>query len=83
MPNFTIIDMDTCIACGVCGAAAPEIYDYDDEGIAYGKLDNNQGTKMVPEDLKEDMLDAFEGCPTDSVKVADQPFNGNPLQFEE
>lgn len=83
MPNFTIIDMDTCIACGVCGAAAPEIYDYDDEGVAYGKLDNNQGIKKVPEDLEEDMLDAFEGCPTASVKVADQPFNGNPLRFEE
>ena len=36
--------MDTCIACGACGAAAPDIYDYDDEGIAYVILDDNQGT---------------------------------------
>ena len=35
MAKYTIVDMDTCIACGACGAAAPDIYDYDDEGIAY------------------------------------------------
>ena len=82
MAKFTIIDQETCIACGACGAAAPDIYDYDDEGIALVTLDNNQGTKEVPEDLEDDMLDAFEGCPTDSVKVADSSFNGNPLKYE-
>ncbi len=35
--------MDTCIACGACGAAAPDIYDYDNEGIAFVILDDNQG----------------------------------------
>ncbi|MCY8548068.1 ferredoxin, partial [Bacillus vallismortis] len=28
------------------------------------------------------MIDAFEGCPTDSIKVADEPFEGDPLKFE-
>ena len=23
------VDKDTCIACGACGASAPDIYDYD------------------------------------------------------
>ncbi|MCY9401711.1 ferredoxin, partial [Bacillus haynesii] len=27
MPKYTIVDKDTCIACGACGAAAPDIYD--------------------------------------------------------
>lgn len=36
----------------------------------------------VPEVLEEDMIDAFEGCPTDSIKVADEPFEGDPLKFE-
>ncbi|MBO1912919.1 ferredoxin, partial [Microvirga sp. 3-52] len=27
MPKYTIVDQDTCIACGACGAAAPDIYD--------------------------------------------------------
>ena len=62
MAKYTIVDKDTCIACGACGAAAPDIYDYDD--------------------LEEDMIDAFEGCPTDSIKVADEPFEGDPLKYE-
>ena len=46
MAKYTIVDMDTCIACGACGAA--DIYDYDDEGIAFVILDDNQGTAEVP-----------------------------------
>ncbi|AHL71904.1 ferredoxin [Bacillus altitudinis MN12] len=82
MAKYTIVDKDTCIACGACGAAAPDIYDYDDEGIAFVTLDDNQGTVEVPEVLEEDMLDAFEGCPTDSIKVADETFDGDPLKHE-
>lgn len=80
--KYTIVDMDTCIACGACGAAAPDIYDYDDEGIAFVILDDNQGTQEIPAELEEDMIDAFEGCPTDSIKVADESFDGDALKFE-
>lgn len=83
MAKYTIVDKDTCIACGACGAAAPDIYDYDDEGIAFVTLDENKGVVEVPEVLEEDMIDAFEGCPTDSIKVADEPFEGDPLKFEQ
>ncbi|AQQ53648.1 ferredoxin [Planococcus lenghuensis] len=83
MPKYTIVDKDTCIACGACGAAAPDIYDYDDEGIAFVILDDNMGNTPVPDELEEDMMDAFEGCPTDSIKVEDAPFDGDPLKFED
>ncbi|OZI11634.1 ferredoxin [Bacillus sp. FJAT-42315] len=82
MPKYTIVDKDTCIACGACGAAAPDIYDYDDEGIAFVILDDNEGTAIIPEVLEEDMQDAFEGCPTDSIKIADAPFDGDALKYE-
>ncbi len=82
LAKYTIVDMDTCIACGACGAAAPDIYDYDDEGIAFVILDDNQGTAEVPEELYEDMEDAIDGCPTDSIKIADESFDGNALKFE-
>jgi ferredoxin len=82
LAKYTIVDMDTCIACGACGAAAPDIYDYDDEGIAYVILDDNKGLEAVPEELLEDMEDAFEGCPTDSIKIADESFDGDALKFE-
>ncbi|MDU3083530.1 MAG: ferredoxin [Staphylococcus epidermidis] len=52
MAKYTIVDMDTCIACGACGA------------------------------LYEDMEDALEGCPTDSIKIEDEPFDGDALKFE-
>ncbi|MGM7635419.1 ferredoxin [Bacillus sp. Hm123] len=82
MPKYTIVDKDTCIACGACGAAAPDIYDYDDEGIAFVILDDNEGTAIIPDVLEEDMQDAFEGCPTDSIKIADTPFDGDALKYE-
>ncbi|OIJ15895.1 ferredoxin [Anaerobacillus arseniciselenatis] len=82
MAKYTIVDKDTCIACGACGSAAPDIYDYDDDGIAFVILDDNQGTAEVPEDLYDDMEDGSEGCPTDSIKIADEPFNGDALKFD-
>ncbi|WP_078596953.1 ferredoxin [Evansella clarkii] len=82
MAKYTIVDKDTCIACGACGAAAPDIYDYDDDGIAFVILDDNEGNTEVPEELYEDLEDAHEGCPTDSIKVADEPFEGDALKFE-
>ncbi|MET3575112.1 ferredoxin [Bhargavaea ullalensis] len=82
MPKFTIVDQDTCIACGACGAAAPDIYDYDDEGLSFVILDDNTGTAEVPEELLDDMEDACDGCPTDSIKMADSPFDGDPLKYE-
>ena len=33
MAEFTIVDQETCIACGACGASAPDIFDYNDEGL--------------------------------------------------
>jgi ferredoxin len=82
MPKYTIVDKETCISCGACGAAAPDIYDYDEEGISFVMLDNNEGTVSIPDDLMDDLMDAIEGCPTDSIKVAEEAFNGDPLKFE-
>lgn len=74
MPKYTIVDQETCIACGACGAAAPEIFDYDEEGLALSILDNNQGVTEVKMELEDDLIDAHEGCPTESIKIADEPF---------
>lgn len=73
METYTRVDQETCIACGACGASAPDIFDYDDEGLAFVLLDDNQGTAIVSEDLLDDLEDALEGCPTDSIKKSDQP----------
>jgi len=64
----TWVEKDTCIACGACGATAPDVFDYDDEGLAYNKLDDNSKTADVSE-YADDVRDAADGCPTDSIKV--------------
>lgn len=64
MPMYTIVDQETCIACG---ASAPDIFDYDEEGLAYVIFDENKGTAEVPLELHEDLEDAFDGCPTNSI----------------
>ncbi|RST72966.1 ferredoxin [Siminovitchia acidinfaciens] len=76
MSKYTIVDQDTCIACGSCGACAPDIFDYNEEGLSYVILDENTGMAEVPEELYDDLEDACDGCPTDSIKVADEPFEG-------
>ena len=83
LAKYTIVDQETCIRLrSMCGAAAPDIYDYNDEGIAFVTLDENEGIVEIPDVLVDDMMDAFEGCPTDSIKVADEPFEGNANKFE-
>jgi ferredoxin len=77
MSKFTWVDKDTCIACGACGATAPDIYDYDAEGLAeviFGG-DGNKGVTEIPDNLYDDLQDAADGCPTDSIKIGEAPFN--------
>jgi ferredoxin len=74
MAKYTIVNQETCIACGSCGATVPEIFDYNDEGFAYVLLDENNGTAIVPEDLHDDLEDAMDGCPTESILVESSPF---------
>ncbi|HLR08158.1 MAG TPA: ferredoxin [Bacillota bacterium] len=77
MPKYTIVDKNTCIACGACGIAAPDLFDYDDEGLSFSLLDNNMGHTQVPEEFIDDLFDAYEECPTGSIKIANQPFNNH------
>jgi ferredoxin len=81
--NYTIVDKETCIACGACGVTCPIIFDYDDEGLAFVTIDDNTGNIKIPEELEDDVLDAYEGCPSDSIKIAEQPFNGNATKYSE
>ena len=76
MAKFAKVVKDECIACGACGAIAPEIFDFDDEGYAMNVYagDDNTGIVEFPEDMHDDLIDAAESCPTEAIKVADAPF---------
>ena len=62
--------------CDFCN----EVYIFYDDDLR--NPDDNQGTAEVPEELYEDMEDAIDGCPTDSIKIADESFDGDALKFE-
>ncbi|MGP7818777.1 ferredoxin [Niallia sp. 01092] len=75
MGKFTIVEKDTCIACAACGAIAPEIFDFDEDGLAEVTLDNNTGTATVEEEMYDDLMEAQDSCPAQSIKIEDQPFS--------
>lgn len=76
MTMYTIVDKETCIACGACAISAPDIFDHDEEGLSFCLLDDNEGTAEIAEDFIDDLEEACEGCPSGSIKIADTPFYG-------
>lgn len=72
--KFTLVDKEVCIACGTCREIAPEIFVEDAKGNSHVILDNNEGTAEVPEELYDDLYDAYDECPSGAITIADQPF---------
>lgn len=76
MAKYSVVEKAECIACGSCGATAPEIFDFDGEGLAEVIIngDSNKGVTEIPEDLEEALADAVESCPTNCIKVDEKAF---------
>ncbi|GIN89087.1 ferredoxin [Siminovitchia terrae] len=74
MRMYTLVDQDTCIACGACADTAPDVFAYDEEGLSFVILDHNQGITEVPEEFQDDVEDAYDGCPTESIQLSEEPF---------
>ncbi|EOY0079416.1 ferredoxin [Staphylococcus pseudintermedius] len=75
MSYYAYVDRDMCIACSACGAAAPRLFRYDAQGIAYMCLDCNSGMAQIPECDLGNLDDAVENCPTSAITVGQQPFS--------
>ena len=65
----TRIIREDCIACGNCNAICPDIYDYDEDGIAYCVIDDNTMVEEVTEKYRSLVLEAKDNCPTEAVYV--------------
>ena len=53
------VDKDKCIGCGACTAIAPDVFEFDDDGLA----------KAVKEEVNDEVKTAAEGCPTEAITV--------------
>lgn len=75
MAKYTIVDQEICIACAACEISAPDIYGYNEENVAFSKIDDNKGVTCVPKELEDDLIEAYEECPTSAIQVSNEPFN--------
>ena len=52
---------DACIGCGACVSICPEVFQFNDQGLAHVINDN------IDESLEEKVMDALESCPTNAI----------------
>lgn len=53
------VNKDKCIGCGACTATCPEVFEFDDDGLA----------KAVKDEVNDDVKTAAEGCPTEAIEI--------------
>nr|WP_071858936.1 ferredoxin [Enterococcus canis] len=58
---------ERCIACGLCQIAAPEIFDYDDEGIVLFKNEPEAHKQFVTAADEASVIKAYQKCPTRAI----------------
>ncbi len=71
---YACVDQEMCIACGLCQLKSPHLFDYNEEGLAFITLDQNQGTTIIPNTLLDDFKQAYVHCPTKAIKRSNHPF---------
>ncbi|GIE87789.1 ferredoxin [Actinoplanes regularis] len=69
------IDQDLCTGDGLCVQYAPEVFEFDIDGLAYvkddaGELLQNPGVRTgVPRHLLLEVIDSAKECPGDCIHV--------------
>ncbi|HEX5540985.1 MAG TPA: ferredoxin [Micromonospora sp.] len=69
------VDQDLCTGDGLCVQYAPEVFEFDIDGLAYVKNDAGElllapGSRVdVPAHLRLDVIDAANECPGDCIHV--------------
>ena len=69
------IDQDLCTGDGLCVQYAPEVFEFDVDGLAYVKNDEGEllaakrAAADVPARLRLDVIDSAKECPGDCIHV--------------
>jgi len=72
------IDQEQCTGDGLCVQYAPEVFEFDVDGLAYvkddtGELLTSPGARAdVPESLCLDVISSAKECPGDCIHVVRQ-----------
>ena len=49
------------MGCGSCPSLVPDVFDFNDNGFAYAKVET------VPTNLEEEVKEAIDMCPTGAI----------------
>ncbi|HEV2087970.1 MAG TPA: ferredoxin [Cryptosporangiaceae bacterium] len=69
------VDQDLCTGDGLCVQYAPEVFEFDVDGLAYvkagdGELRTAAGSQVeVPDQLRLDVIDSAKECPGACIHV--------------
>ena len=55
---------DSCIGCGLCAGACPEVFSMNDDGVAVAI------EAEVPDDALDTAAEAMDGCPVGAIEEA-------------
>ena len=77
------IDQDLCTGDGLCVQLAPQVFEFDVDGLAYvkaadGSLLTEPGARVgVPDRCVADVVESAKGCPGDCIFV--ETLSGTPV----
>jgi ferredoxin len=69
------VDQGLCTGDGLCVQYAPEVFEFDVDGLAYvkdatGELQTGPGTRVdVPQGLRLHVIDSAKECPGECIHV--------------
>ena len=71
------IDQEQCTGDGLCVQYAPEVFEFDVDGLAYvkdadGELKQSPGARVaIPDSLRLDVIDSARECPGTCIHLID------------
>jgi ferredoxin len=73
------VDQNLCTGDGLCVQYAPEVFEFDIDGLAYvkdgaGEMQLAPGAQVgVPAHLRLDVIDAAKECPGECIHIVPPP----------
>ena len=56
------VNQDKCIGCGACPSLVPEVFDFNDNGLAHAIVE------VVPNELEDQAKEAIVNCPVEAIE---------------